>query len=145
MGNKKEIIEKDGIKYEVIRVIEVDNSKWLKIPELGIEVEIDVHDKNKSWDELSLKDRESELLTVEQTIWLANSKYAKKLKMDGSSSSDDFFIKQPFNLIDEKNRVARFYADSYYADLDCDGSSSNSDSNLGVRFVRKKISKRSKK
>lgn len=144
MKNKKQIIEKDGIQYEVVRIIGVDNSKWLEIPELKIEVEIDVHDKNKSWDELGLKDRESELLTAEQTIWLANSKYAKKLKMDGSSSSDDFFIQQPFNLSRKNGYVARFGAGSASA-WDSAWDSDYSYSALGVRFVRKKISKRSKK
>ena len=142
---KKQIIEKDGIQYEVLRVIGVDNSKWLKIPELKIEVEIDVHDKDKSWDELGLKDREKELLTAEQTIWLANSKYAKQLKMDGSSSSDDFFIQQPFNLSRKNGYVARFYAGSNFAGLNCGGCSVDSDSSLGVRFVRKKNSKGKKK
>ncbi len=141
---KKQIIEKDGIRYEVVKVLGVDESKWLKIPELKIEVEIEVHDKDKSWDELGLKDREKELLTAEQTIWLANSKYAKQLKMDGSSSSDDFFIQQPFDLSRKNGYVARFIADSGYAYLNCDRNSVNSYSNLGVRFVRKKISKKSK-
>jgi len=118
--------------------IEDDPNKWLNIPELKISVEIEVHDKNKSWDELNLSDREKELLTVEQCIWLANSKYAKKLKMDGSSDSDDFFIQQPFNLNRKNNYVAWFYADSGCADLYCDWYSDDSDSTLGVRFVRKK-------
>ncbi len=119
--------------------IENDPSKWLDIPELKISVEIEVHDKDKSFDELGLKDREKELLTAEQCIWLANSKYAKKLKMDGSSSEDDFFIQQPFNLSRKNGYVARFCAVSYYANLVCDRYSGVSDSNLGVRFVRKKI------
>ena len=125
--------------------IEDDPSKWLNVPELKISVEIEVHDKDKSWDELNLSKREKELLTAEQCIWLANSKYAKKLKMDGSSSEDDFFIQQPFNLSRKNNYVARFYADSGYADLDCYWGSGYSDSTLGVRFVRKKISKVRKK
>ena len=75
--------------------IEDNQGEWLDVPELKISVEIEVHDKNKSFDSLGLKDREKELLTAEQCIWLANSKYAKKLKMDGSSSEDDFFIQQP--------------------------------------------------
>src|SRR4030042_2119304 len=136
MKNSKQIIEKDGIKYEVIKVISEDKSKWLDIPELGISVEIEVHDKNKSWDDLCLKDREIELLTAEQTIWLANSKYAKQLKMGRSSSDDDFFIQQPFNLSRKNGHVARFYALSDYANLDCGRYSDNSYSTLGVRFVR---------
>ena len=144
-NKKKQIIEKDGIRYEVVKVLGVDESRWLDVKELGISVEIDVHDKDKSWDELGLKDRESELLTAEQTIWLANSKYAKQLKMDGSSSSDDFFIRQPFNLSRKNGYVARFVASSGYAGLICGRDSVDSSSALGVRFVRKKNSKRSKK
>ena len=83
------IIEVDGARY-----IKEDSKGWLDIPELKISVEIEVHDKNKSWDDLELSKREKELLTVEQCIWLANSKYAKELKMDGSSTNDDFFIQQ---------------------------------------------------
>lgn len=116
---------------------EIEDTNWLEIPELGIQVEIDVHDKNKSWNNLNLKDREDELLTVEQVIWLANSKYAKKLKMDGISSEDDFFIKQPFNLSRKNNYVARFDADSGCAGLICYGGADGSGSCLGVRFVRK--------
>ena len=133
------IIELDGERY-----IKEDSKGWLDIPELNISVEIGVHDKNKSWDELKLSEREKELLTAEQCIWLANSKYAKTLKMDGSSSKDDFFIQQPFNLNRKNNYVARFGAYSGYADLYWYWNSSVSDSDLGVRFVRKKISGREK-
>jgi hypothetical protein len=68
---------------------------------------------------------------------LANSKYAKQLKMDGSSSKDDFFIQQLFDLNRKNGYVARFYAGSVYADLGCGGHADDSDSALGVRFVRK--------
>ena len=115
-------------------------SKWLYIPELKIEVEVKVHDKNKSWDNLGLKDRENELLTVEQCIFLANSKYAKELKMDSSSTNDDFFIKQPFNRNREKGYVAGFYSDwdgSYFYSGKISGYSY---CYRGVRFCRKKLS-----
>ncbi len=135
----QELLKKKG--YKVIAPNEISNEGWLDIPELKISVEIEVHDKNKSWDELNLSEREKELLTAEQCIWLANSKYAKTLKMDGSSSKDDFFIQQPFNLSRKNGYVAGFCAGSDYADLDCYGGSGDSDSDLGVRFVRKKISK----
>ena len=128
----KTIIEVDGERY-----VKEDSKGWLDIPELKISVEIEVHDKDKSWDELGLKDREEELLTSEETIWLANSKYAKALKMDGSSSKDDFFIKQPLDLSRKNGYVARFFAGSDCANLYCDENSSGSDSDLGVRFVRR--------
>ncbi len=117
--------------------IKDDPSKWLDILELKISVEIEVHDKNKSWDKLELSKREKELLTAEQCIWLANSKYAKTLKMDGSSNDDDFFIQQPFNLSRKNNYVAGFVAVSDYARLGCGWDSSCADSYLGVRFAKK--------
>lgn len=126
------IVEIDGERF-----VKEDSKGWLDIPELGISVEIEVNDKNKSWDNLKLSEREKELLTAEQCIWLANSKYAKQLKMDGSSSKDDFFIQQPFNLSRKNDYVAGFYVGSDCAGLDCGRYSGNSDSSLGVRFVRK--------
>ena len=140
--NKIKQISNNVIEFDGERYIKEDSKGWLDIPELNISVEIEVHDKNKSWDKLGLAEREKELLTVEQCIWLANSKYAKALKMDGSSSKDDFFIQQPFDLSRKNGYVARFCADSDYADLDCDGGSVDSGSYLGVRFVRKKILKK---
>jgi len=135
----KKLLEKEG--YSVIQ----STGQWLKVPELGIEVEIEVHDKDKSWNELNLNAQEDRLLTAEQCIFLANhEKYSKILKMDGSSTKDDFFIKQPFNLNKKNNYVARFYAGSYGVYLGCYGSASGSDSGRGVRFVRK-ISKGVKK
>ena len=126
------IIEVDGVRY-----IKENSTGWLDIPELKISVEIEVHDKDKSWDDLGLSEREDELLTSEEVIWLANSKYAKELKMDGSSSKDDFFFKQPFDLSRKNGYVARFYSNSDFANLDCYEYSAYSSSNLGVRFVRR--------
>ena len=143
---KTKIISENEVEIDGKRYIAKDSTGWLDIPELKISVEIEVHDKDKSYDELGLKDREEKLLTSEEVIWLANSKYAKQLKMDGSSSKDDFFFKQPFDLSRKKGYVARFYVDwdvarfvaySDCADLYCDGGSSCSDSDLGVRFVRR--------
>jgi len=135
----QELLQKEG--YKVIAPNDISNEKLLDIPELGLSVEIEVHDKGKSWDDLKLSEREEELLSVEQCIWLVNSKYAKQLKMDGSSRDDDFFIKQPFNLNKKNNYIARFYAVSDYAYLGCYWNSGDSGSDLGVRFARKKISK----
>ncbi len=133
------IVEIDGERY-----VKEDSKGWLDIPELGISVEIEVHNKNESWDDLELKKREDELLTVEQCMFLANTpKYAKVLKMDGSSSSDDFFIKQPFDLNRKNGYIARFDACSDFAYLICYCDASYSISTLGVRFVRK-LNKKSK-
>ena len=134
------IFEIDGDKF-----VREDSKGWLDVPELGISVEIEVHDKNKSWNDLGLGNREKELLTYDQCVFLANNeKYAKILKMDGSSEKDDFFIQQPFNLNRKNGRVAGFVVDSGGAGLDCGDDSGDSGSSLGVRFARK-ISKTSKK
>ena len=144
MTNKFKKISNNIVEINGERFVKEDSKGWLDIPELKISVEIEVHDKNKSWDKLELSKREDQLLTYEQCIWLANSKYAKQLKMDGSSSKDDFFIKQPFDLNRKNGYVARFDADSDYCSLDCDWDSGDSGSSLGVRFC-KKISKASKR
>jgi hypothetical protein len=126
------------------RFVKEEKKGWLDVPELGKSFEIEVHDKNKSWDDLGLKDREAELPTMEDCKFLANNeKYAKILKMDGISSNDDFFIQQPFNLSRKNGRVAGFYVGSDYAGLGCVRYSDYSGSALGVRFARK-ISKKSK-
>ena len=75
------IADIDGERY-----FKEDSRGWLDVPELGRSFEIEVHDKNKSWDDLGLKDREAELPTMEECKFLANTpKYAKILEMDGSS------------------------------------------------------------
>ncbi len=143
MASKVKKISENIIEFEGERFVKEDSKGWLDIPELKISVEIEVHDKNKSWDNLGLFEKEDQLLTSEQCIWLANSKYAKELKMDGSSTKDDFFIKQPFDLNRKNGYVARFVADSDFCYLGCDGYSGDSSSGLGVRFA-KKISKSGK-
>jgi hypothetical protein len=127
----EDIIEIDGNRY-----IKEDSKGWIDIPELNISVEIEVHDKDKSWNELGLKDREKELLNIDQCIWLANSKYAKTLKMDGSSTKDDFFIQQPFELNRKNGYVAQFFSGSVRHDLNFNENADVSGYDLGVRFVR---------
>lgn len=136
-------IEVDGIRY-----VKENSKRWLDVSDVlgkGYEVEIEVHDKNKSWDDLDLKYGDERLLNIEQVIKLANSKHAKILKMDGISSKDDFFIDQPFEFNKKKGKVARFYAVSDGLDLIAGGNSVGSYSYLGVRFVRKISNKSTKK
>ena len=94
---------------------------------------------------MKLKKPEEELLTLRLLgIIVEYPELIKKLKMDSSSTKDDFFYKQPFPQNEKLGRVARFYAYSNYADLDCGEDSYYSNSALGVRFVRK-IKKSKKK
>ena len=142
---KTKIISENIAEIDGVRYVKEDSKGWLDIPELGISVEVEVHDKGKSWDELGLSEREDELLTVEQVLFLMNSKYAKQLKMDGSSSEDDFFIKQYSDLSRKSGLVANFYANADYSDLGSNGYSDDSGSNRGVRFCRKRNFKKGDK
>ncbi len=105
-----------------------DKTKTMKIKELGIEVEVRIHDKNKTLSDINIP-KGWRLLTISEICFLHN-KYKKKLDLADTWE----FVKQPLEI--NKNKVARFYADSGYADLDCDRYSSVSYSVLGVRFCR---------
>ena len=144
MKDKIKKISENIVEINGERFVKEDSKGWLDIPELKISVEIEVHDKDKSWDYLNLSEKEDQLLTYDQCVFLANNpKYSKVLKMDGSSTKDDFFIKQPFDLNRKNGYVAWFCADSDFADLYCYWGASDTGSYLGVRFC-KKISKSKK-
>ncbi len=124
---------------------EKSKNNWLDVSDVlgkGYEVEIEVHDKDNSWDDLGLTYGDERLLTYDQCIKLANSKHSDILKMDGSSSKDDFFIDQPFELNKKKGYVAGFCAGSDFAYLYCSGYSWYSYSIRGVRFVRRNLNKK---
>ena len=113
---------------------EQDKSEWVKIPELKIEVQNQIHHKDKTYAECE-KDliKGESIPTYEQIQWLRNSKYKDQLNLDDSYE----FVQNPDNISKKNGYVARFSADSDCANLDCNGDSSDSDSDLGVRFVRK--------
>ncbi len=142
--------KKEEIDKEISSLNKLNNesakSEWIGIPGTDYEVTKNVLHKGKSYDEIiQLKKPDEELLTLKMIgIICENPNLLKELKMDSSSTSDDFFFKQPFPQNKEKGYVARFFAGSYYADLSCYWYSDDSGSYLGVRFVRKKISKRKK-
>ena len=118
---------------------EQNKSEWIKIPETNYEITKDVIHKGKSYNEImELKKPEEELVTLKIIgIISENPQLLKKLKMDSSSTNDDFFFKQPFPQNEKRDYVARFCANSVCAGLGCGGSSSGSVSYLGVRFVRR--------
>ena len=117
---------------------EQDVSEWIYISELKIEIQTKIHHKNKTYKECEDDLGKGELIpTYEQIQWLRNSKYKDQLNLDDTWE----FVQNPDNISKEKNYVAWFCAGSDFAGLDCDGGSDVSYSSLGVRFVRKKISK----
>ncbi len=121
---------------------ESDKSEWISIPELKIEVQTKIHHKDKTYAECEKDLCKGELIpTYEQIQWLRNSKYKDQLGLDDTWE----FVQNPDKISKDNGYVARFCADSDYANLNCGGGSSGSDSDLGVRFVRKKITQGKKK
>jgi hypothetical protein len=118
---------------------ESSKQEWIVIPTTDYEVTKNVIYKGKSYNEIiKLKKLEEELLTLKLiAIILENKELTKKLKMDGSSTNDDFFYKQPFQQNEEKGLVAGFYSGSGRSGLDSGYGPGDSCSYLGVRFVRK--------
>ena len=118
---------------------ESDKSEWIKIPELKIEVQSKIHHKGKSYDELKEEFGEEylekHLPNYNQLQTLRNLEHQGKYDLGLKKTWE--FVKQE-DLISKKNGyVARFYANSVYAYLDCVRGSYDSNSYLGVRFVRK--------
>jgi len=80
----------------------------------------------------SLKKPNEELLTLKQIgIICEYPELLKELKMDTSSTSDDFFFKQPFPKNQANNYVARFYSYSDWSYLGFGGDADDSDGALG--------------
>ena len=108
--------------------------KWIKIPELKIEVETEIHDKEKCLKDIQIPKGCRLLTTNEITFLHNNEKYRKQLHLENTWE----FIEQPFELNKEKGYVARFCAYSGVSDLECYGGPQGSDANLGVRWCRSK-------
>lgn len=121
------------------KVMEDDKSDWVKIPELGIEVQSKIHHKNKSYDDLvkefGKEFLEENLPTYKQLQDLRNLEHNGKYKLGLIDTWE--FVKQEDEISKKNGYVARFVADSDYCYLDCGGDSGYSGSDLGVRFVRK--------
>jgi hypothetical protein len=146
---KKKEEEIKVLKNKLISTNLKSKSGYIHVPEIDKDVEIEVHDKNKSFDDLKKiygDNFESMLLTKEECEKiLKNKEISKLLKMDGSSRDDDFFIQQ-FNEDDKKKGyVAFFYVGGVWSYFYSNGDSGDSFDCRGVRFVRKKISTNRKK
>ena len=146
LESQKEEIENQITSYKSELNNESEKTKWIPIPETDYELTKDVLYKGKSYDEImELKKPEEELLTLKlMGIICEHPDLIKELKMDSSSTEDDFLFKQPFPQNEKDGRVAWFYAGSDYADLDCYGDSDDSNSALGVRFKWKVKTKKSR-
>ena len=140
---KKEIAE---LQASLIK----EKSVWIKIPNTDYEIEKKVHHKGFSYNKLKKEFGEEYLEEHLPTLKLLaeifeHEDLMKELKMDCSSTKDDFYFKQPIPKNREKGFVARFDADSDDAYLVCCECPGFSSSGRGVRFVRKVSKSTSKK
>lgn len=85
--------------------------KTIKIPELKIEVETEVHDKGKKLPDIKIPN-EWRLLTMQEMIFLYNN-YEKELNLTDTWE----FIEQPFKKFMDK--YTRFDASSGCAYVNC--------------------------
>ena len=137
---KEEEVKKLKIQLEE----EKDKSEWIYIKELKIEVQSKINHKRKSYDKLKEEFGEEylekHLLTFNEAQKLRNLESEGKYKLGLKNTWE--FCKQEDLISKKKGLVARFYANSYCLFLVTDGDSDYSDSDLGVRFVRRKIKKK---
>jgi len=111
--------------------------KIIKIPELNIKIQKEIHHKGKSYDELikEFPDLEDKLPTYRELQYLRNSdKYRKLLGLDDTWE----FVKQEDKLAKKNGFVAGFDADSDRAVLNCGRYPDGRYPSLGVRFVNRK-------
>lgn len=112
----------------------ISESDWVKIPELKIEVQKEIHHKDQTLAN-ALKDlkKGERIPTYAELQWLRNSdKYREMLNLVDTWE----FVKQEDKLSKNNNYVARFYANSDGAVLDCYRDPVSANASLGVRFVR---------
>ena len=135
-GNEKgddELIEftkEEKMKCKLCGAEIITPTKTIKIKELKIEVETQIHDKGNKLSDIKIP-KGWRLLKAQEVITLHN-KYAKELNMLVTWE----FIEQPFELNKQKSYVARFVAVSDGAYLYCGRGPEFSGSSLGVRFCK---------
>ena len=111
---------------------EIEELKTIKIKELKIEVETEIHDKNKCLEDIEIPEG-WRLLRIDEIIFLFNNKkYNKLLNLKDTWE----FIEQPFELNKENSLVGRFDAVSDWVILDCDCHPQVAVASLGVRFCK---------
>jgi hypothetical protein len=121
-----EIVEQSGNTIKI-------KGKEIELP-YDLEVEIEVTQKGAKLKDIKIPKGWS-LLNCDEVVKLANSKYAKQLKMDGSFYDEDFFIERLSEFHMKKGRIAWFGSGSRRVDLDWDPALSGD--GLGIRFCRR--------
>ena len=107
-------------------------AKTIKVKELNIEIETEIHDKGKTFNEIKIP-KGWRLPTYFELQTLRNDKrYRYNLNLLDTWE----FVEQLDEMCKKKDYIAWFGAYSGGAVLGCYGDPSDSDAGLGVRFVR---------
>jgi hypothetical protein len=141
---KKQTLTQEEIKYlkDLCKIqeqpkVEVDSilGEIRKVKELGIKI-TKVIFKGKSYNEIqTLIPKGWRMLNLQEGQFIVNSEDLSRWT-NFMSKNDDFFIKQPFKLNEQKGYVARFLAGSDWVGLFYVADPTNSDSDLGVILCR---------
>ena len=111
---------------------EIIEQKTIKIKELNIEIEKEIHNKGEILADIKIPKGWRLLKYSEIAFLYENEKYRHELSLDSAWE----FIEQCNSKEKEKGTVARFYSGSDGAGLYCGGNPGDSDRALGVRFCR---------
>lgn len=131
MKTKEKIIKQIEDLQKQLKEIE-DKDIWIEIPEERIMITKKQQFNGKTYSEiLELKEQDEEIASYELLQRLRNTGKYDFLK--------EFwvFVPNPDKVCREQGKVARFYAGSDWAGLDCDGYPEDADDSLGVFLVKK--------
>lgn len=137
IDNEIETTEKKLKKLKVKKLEESQKKDWLDIPEKGISILTKLQFKGKTYPEILKEVNESEIADYTLLQELRNAGFKSKWKKYSFLKDFSAFVPNPDEISKSNDYVARFYADSGDAVLNCYGDSRGSYSVRGVFLIRK--------
>ena len=110
---------------------------WLEIPGKGIKITNKLQFIGKTYPEILKEVDETEIADYSLLQELRNEGFKSNWDKYGFLKDTWAFVPNPDEVSKSNGYVARFGADSVFADLGCGGSSDGSYSDLGVFLVKK--------
>ena len=132
-----EITEKKLKELKAEKLKESLKVKWLDIPEKGISILIELQHKGKTYPEILKEVNEDEIANYPLLQELRNEGFKSKWKKYSFLKDFSAFVPNPDEVSKSNGYVARFIADSDYANLNCGVYPSYSDSVRGVFLIKK--------
>ncbi len=144
---KEQIKKKEEELKELKAKLREESEKgiWLEIPKKGIKITTKLQFAGKTYPEILKEIDESEIADYPLLQNLRNEGFKSNWEKYGFLKDTWAFVPNPDEVSKANGYVARFYVDSGYADLGCDGDSDYSVSSLGVFLVKKLKTNESKK